>query len=495
MARKRKNKTNESLIQKHGVMSGFAGAAIAGIVALVIALTNKPAPAGDQINHSGSGDAQIGDTINNSITIGYTIEQHQQRLQTEKAALSANLAKIHSGEMQVKALEQQLLESKIATIENQLIHFKDSYDKRIRFLESTIKALREEAGDTDKTLLAAAEAQLRQGDSAKADQLFKQIEDKAQATIKRAAKAAFERGKIAQENLDYYAAYDHFERAVGYAADNPLYLSYAALMAGTLAKHQQQIVWNEKALGIVLQQQGEDLLVVPILSNNLGSAYKSLGQYQKAIGYYKQALAADLKIYGESHLDVAIDRNNLGSAYKALGQYQKAIGYFQQALTSDLNTYGESHPAVARVRNNLGLAYNSLDQHKKAIGYYQQALASDLKTYEEGHPYVAIYRNHLGSAYNSLGQYEKAIGYFQQALAADLKTYGESHPDVAIVHNNLASAYYSLGQYQKAVDFQQQALAIYEKIFDSAHPDVKMMRDSLKFYKAKIAQGGNDGGG
>ncbi len=386
--------------------------------------------------------------LKESVINGYTIKQHESKLIAEKAALRQDLEKIHSGEKQVLALEKQLLERQITDVENQLTHLHDSYQTRITFLESTIKELRTLAEDLpNDELLVEAEAQLRQGNSAKADELFKQIEAQQQAIIakaekasQRAAKAAFERGKIAQANLDYYAAYDHFERAVGYAPENALYLNEAGTLANILAKYSQQLIWQEKALAIYVQQQGEDSSEVATLTNNLGATYKDLGQYDKAIEYYQQALESDLNTYGQEHPNVATMRNNLGMAYHALGQYDKAIAYFQQALASDLNTYGDDHPDVAIDRNNLGMAYHALGQYDKAIEYYQQALASDLNTYGQDHPDVARDRNNLAGAYKALGQYDKAIAYFQQALAIFEGTFDAEHPSVKTVKDNLASA-------------------------------------------------------
>ncbi len=424
----------------------------------------------------------------NNVLVGYTIEQHEKRLQIEKERLRGDLAKILDGEKQVAKLEKQLLENKISTIDNQLINLKESYQKRIYFLESTIKELRLIADGVDGNLLSEAEEQLRQGNSAKTTELFQQIEEESSEIVEQVAKAAFERGKIAKANLDYHAAYNHFERAVSYISNNPEYLRFAGEIASILAKHQQEIIWNKKALEIYLEKEGEDSPEVATSRNNLGKSYETIGKYQEAIDYYQRALASDLKGYGEDHPATARDRNSLGVAYQSLGQYEKAIDYYQKALASDLKTYGEAHPKVATRRNNLGFAYQSLGQYQKAITYYQQALASDLKTYGEAHPKVATRRNNLGFAYQSLGQYQKAIGYHQQALASDLKTYGEDHPTVAVSRDNLGKAYQDLGDYQKAIGYHQQALESDLQTYGANHPKVAIRYNNLGQVYYSLAQ-------
>ncbi len=481
MARKRKKDKEQNWLARYEVLSGVAGAIIAAIV--VVSLTifvNKPASPPATLNNSGSGIAVVntgkGDV---NFSPGYTISQHEQKLKAAITKETRYLAQIHRGKITAAKLEKQLAEQKVAELQNQLTHLADSHQKRIKQLQSINGALRTQANKIDQNMLTQATTALATGDTRVAERLFKQIEDNAQSATLAAAAAAFERGKIAHANLDYYKAYKHFKRAVGYSPDNANYLNEAAMMAGIVADYQQQIQWNEQALVLYIEQKGENSIQVATVRNNLGLTYQSLGQYLKAIEHYQLALVADIKTYGEFHPDVAIDHNNLGLAYKSLGQYQKAIEYYQLALTSDLKTYGETHPQVATYHNNLGSAYKSLGQYQKAIEYYQLALASDLKTYGEAHPNVATDRNNLGSAYKSLGQYQKAIEYYQLALTSGIQTYGETHPKVALRRSNLGSVYKALGQYQKAIEYYQLALTSGIQTYGEIHPKVALRRNHL----------------
>jgi tetratricopeptide (TPR) repeat protein len=216
--------------------------------------------------------------------------------------------------------------------------------------------LRAIAGEGDIQQLQEAISAAEQGDTDKADQLFKQIEELEKSSIERAAKAAFERGKIAEDNIDYGKAYGHFERAVGLSPENPEYLKYAGNMAGIVARHRKKTEWNTKALALYLKQQGEDSPDVALLRNNLGTVWQALGEYDKAIKYYELALARGLKTFGEDHPKVALRRNNLGSAWDSLGEYDKAIEYYELALATFENLLGVDHPSTKEVANNLALA-------------------------------------------------------------------------------------------------------------------------------------------
>ncbi|MCP5245203.1 MAG: tetratricopeptide repeat protein [Burkholderiales bacterium] len=348
---------------------------------------------GNVTNQQGKNNTFIqNQTINN----GLTLEEYEEGLKRREKEIRAELEQAH-------AADRQVLERELSDIQQQLQDTTASYEAHIVSLKERIAQLEKLRDEfPDKVLDQAIEA-LRQGETEEADRLFQQVEEDSEKHIKRAAEAAFQRGKIAEEAIRYTNALEHYERSVQLQPDNPLYLNDA---------------------GVLL--------------------YK-LGFYHKAIKYFEQVLASFLKTYGEDHPSVATSRNNLGMAWKTLGEYEKAIGYYERALASFLKIYGEDHPSVATSRNNLGGAWHALGENEKAIGYYEQALASDLKTYGENHPSVARDRNNLGMVWDSLGQYEKAIGYFEQALPTMEKFLGKDHPDTKTVKDNLDRARAALG--------------------------------------------------
>jgi tetratricopeptide (TPR) repeat protein len=305
-------------------------------------------------------------TVEGDINIGYTIEQHESRLKEREREIRAELEKLHrldtknlSLEKQNLELEKYRLERELSDVQAQLQDEARSYQEKITFLQNTIEELRAVADEADPQQLQVAIEALQQGETDKADRLFQQIEERERSSIEHAAKAAFERGKIAEDKIDYRNAYRHYERAVGLSPENPEDLETAGSMANTLAMHRKAVEWEEKALALYLQQGGEDSADVARLRNNLGGACKALGQYEKAIGYYEQALASDLKTYGEDHPDVARDRNNLGLAWKALGHYEKAIDYYEQALAALIQSLGVDHPYSKQVAENLKSAKNN----------------------------------------------------------------------------------------------------------------------------------------
>ena len=378
-----------------------------------------------------AGDGSTSTIIKDSnIHIGISPEQYADGLRNTEKRIRDELGQAHSR-------DRHALEAELSAIQEKLRNEKTSYETYITSLKERIAQLDKLRGEIPNTLLDKAIEALKQNKKVEADSLFKQVEEDYDETVKLIAEASYQRGKIAEDSIQYLDALNHFEKATRLSPDNALYLNQAGLINDKLAFHKKAIDYYERALASNLKTYGEDHPEVATNRNNLGGTWHDLGEYQKAVDYYELALASDLKTYGEDHPDVALDRNNLGGTWQALGEYQKAIDYFELALASDLKTYGEDHHDVAIDRNNLGSAWQTLGEYQKAIDYFELALASDLKIYGEDHPDVALDRNNLGGTWQALGEYQKAIDYYELALTSDLKIYGEDHPKVAIRRNNL----------------------------------------------------------
>ena len=409
-----------------------------------------------------------------SINIGVPFEQYKADLADREKEVRQLLVDAALDERKKEDLNRQL-----AQVEQLRLDERSSYETHVKDLVERIRRLDQLSGQIPDKFIGEAKQALANGDNAKADQLFTQVEEQADPHIAAAAEAAYQRGKLSEDAIKYNEAFRHYQRAIQLVPDNPQYLEDAGSMAGIVANHQNEVEWKEKALAIYLEQEGADSADVARLRNNLGMAWHSLGQYDKAVEYFELALASDLKAYGDDHPTGAVYRNNLGMAWHSLGQHDKAVEYFELALASDLITYGDDHHTVAVSHNNLGSAWSSLGQYDEAIEYYELALASDLKTYVEDHPHVARDRNNLGLAWHSLGQYDKAIEYYELALASGLKTYGDDHPDVAAYRNNLGLAWHLLGKYDKAIEYYELALASDLKTYGDDHPEVATRRNNL----------------
>jgi len=281
-----------------------------------------------------------------TVQFGVSFEQYKQDLREKEEKIEALMYQFGELKGQSKSNEnrQHELATELAAVQQKLQNTESSYQEYIQELQQRIKRLEVLKGQLPDEVILAAKQALQNGDNEQADQLFAKVQEQAEAPIKVAAEASFQRAQIATDNIDYHNALAHYERAAQLTPDNTLYL------------------------------------------NEYGSILHDMGYVNKAIEYYEQALTSDINTYGENHPQVATYRNNLGSAWKQKGELDKAIGYFEQALASDINTYGEDHPNVATERNNLGLAWQGKGELDKAIEYLQLAFDGVRNVYGDEHP-------------------------------------------------------------------------------------------------------------
>ncbi len=288
---------------------------------------------------------------------GISFEQYKTHLDEKEKEIRKLIVAAERDSQKQKELKIELAQVKQLRVDE-----KESYQAYIKSLEERVKRLDKLVGQVPDKLIEEAKQALIKGETAKAESLFKQVEEQAEPHIKAAAEAAYQRGKLAEDDINYSEAWNNYQRAVQLNPDDTEYLNTAGMMAHTLAKHDRAKKFFELALASDLKTYGEGHPNVATRRNNLGSAWESLGEYQKAIEYYELALASNLKTYGEDHPKVAIDRNNLGGVWHSLGEYQKAVEYFEQALRIFTNSLGKEHPNTQTVQENLNRAIAERDK-------------------------------------------------------------------------------------------------------------------------------------
>ncbi len=158
----------------------------------------------------------------------------------------------------------------------------------------------------------------------------------------------------------------------------------------------------------------------PILHNNLGVVYQSLGHYQEAMKSFNQAIKIKPG-YAEAHY-------NLGVAYGNLGRTQDEIEAYKETI--------RIKPDYAKAHYNLGVSYKDLGRYQDAIEAYKQAIRIK-PDYAEAHL-------NLGAAYYTLGFYRQAIEAYKQAIII--------RPDFVLAHYALGAAYSVAGDKNSALE-------------------------------------------
>ena len=319
--------------------------------------------------------------VADSVNMGISLRDHENALKQREKEVLERLAVFSPTDRVIR----EILQKELDDVTSKLANLEQSYKDEIKTREAVVKTLEEFKNKLPSTKASTAIEKMKQGDKEAAKVLFDDVIAQAEQTSEFAAKAAFENGRMAENDIRYLEAKNYYTKAVQFQPSNVAY------------------------------------------TNALASILYELGDYDKAIAFLEQALASTLKTLGEDHPDVARARNNLGVMWDAKGDYDKAIAFYEQALASHLKTFGEDHSDVATARHNLGAAWKAKGDYDRAIAFYEQALASIVKTLGEDHPDVATTRNNLGAALYQNGHYSSAARYFDLALKTRLKVFGKDH--------------------------------------------------------------------
>lgn len=175
---------------------------------------------------NGSGNIQARDIH------GITPEQHERMLDKRVAEVRADLEARFEESKRADAAERKLLEveisglrNEIAELERRLANPEDSYRQYLTKIAELEKLL-EDATDATARIganrIADAKAALEQGDFSAADEIFAEVQQIEAEAVKRAAEASYGRGLIAEEEVRWPDAADHYARA---ARLDPTYLT------------------------------------------------------------------------------------------------------------------------------------------------------------------------------------------------------------------------------------------------------------------------------
>lgn len=222
----------------------------------------------------------------------------------------------------------------------------NNFKKRITRLDNLKDKLPEH-------IIEVAKKALSQGDNVKAEKLFTQIEELAALHILAAAEAAYQRGKIAENKINYSVAFNHYYRASQLASDNLIYLLEAGNAARNMANYTEEIKLTEQALKVYLKQDDKNPLNLARIWVNLGRAWKAKNEPDIAIGYYEKALNNYLIALDKRHPNVTICSPELGLNWKTKGEIDKVIGRYEKTLSILINVLSESHLDTQAVNDNL----------------------------------------------------------------------------------------------------------------------------------------------
>ncbi len=340
--------------------------------------------------------------------------------------------------------EKVKLEQKIAELDRRLADLPQAFEDAQAQIAELKAKLEREGNEIGAEKLAVAITALEQGDFSKADELFAEIETREELAVKRSARAAFARGEIAQQEVRWHDALEHYTRAAQLAPS-----------FNTLIRAQTLAI--------------------------------DVGAYDSALSLGLAAKKVAIKEYGKDTQQYAHSLNNIGSVYSECKKNELAEPLYEEALKINQNVLGKTHPYVATGLNNLGRMYQIKNQHRKATHFLKRALNIHKKAFGLKHPVTATTISNLGGSYKALGEFKEAETLFKKVLKIRKEILGLRHPATANSFNSLGDLYRVQRKYTKAEPYFKQAVEIIENTLGSDHPDTKLFKQNYEYIKEVLA--------
>jgi tetratricopeptide (TPR) repeat protein len=471
-------------------LGGIAAAILSGARLVYRKLTGRPDSeekdnSGPTGNQPGSGNQFVANTIGNvTITevspdevappepvLKMTLEQFEARQQQAKDEIRAELEVAH-GE------DRTRLEGELAEVQRRLADLPAAFDEAQKTIADLNARLERMGNEIGGDRLAEARESMARLDFSVADEIFAEVEAKNDLNVKEAARAAFGRGEVAEEEVRWGDAADHYVRA---ARLDPSYetLGKAGSMLWRAGRHGEAIRHDENLVKLAETDYGEASEQTATALNNLAVDYREIGRFEQAETLFRQALEIGRKTLGEDHPDYATRLNNLAGLLQATGHFEEAETLFGQALEIGRKTLGEDHPDYATRLNNLAGLLETTGRYEEAEPLCRQALEITRKTLGKDHPAYAIRLSSLAALLGATGRVEEAEPLFRQALEVTRKTLSEVHPDFATRLNNLAGLLKETGRFDESEPLIRQALEITGKTLGEDHPDYAVRLNNL----------------
>lgn len=283
------------------------------------------------------------------------------------------------------AADKEQLRARIAELESQIADPESALEaaqERIADLEQRLARM---GNDIGGDRLAQAHEALKKFDYSVADDIFAEIEERQKLEVQQAARAAFGRGEIAEAEVRWRDAADHYERA---ARLDPNYetLIKAGEFLWRAGRHKEATKYEQELVSYAKENYGEEDPKTAIAINNLAASYRANGTYDEAELLYREALEIGRKTIGEGHPDHAARLNNLATLLGVTGRYEEAEPLFHGALEIDRKTIGKGHPDYAMHLNNLARLLHATGRYDEAERALREALSIFETTLGAEHP-------------------------------------------------------------------------------------------------------------
>lgn len=334
----------------------------------------------------------------------------------------------------------------------------DDQQQTIGSLRKAVDALTAEQSDPDAPEgVAEALACLEQGDTGKAEAIFKQIletkESEGQASLKEAAQAAMHIGALAFLH-DTEKALAAYKKAAELDADD----ADAWNRLGQLLHRKGDLNGAERAFDKVLAlgNATADKSTIAMATGNLGLIALTRGDFDRAEDYHQQSFTIYTELGRKEGMGTQL--GNLGIIVRIRGDLDQAEDYHQRSLA--IATEQGRKKGMASNLGNLGLVAQDRGDFDRAEDYHQRSLVLETELgHKEG---MATQLGNLGIIAGIRGDLDGAEDYHQRSLV--IETELGRKDGMASELANLGRVAALRGNMPEACRLWREALGLYQGI-------------------------------
>ena len=493
---------------------------VAVLVAVVVALVTAtvflarqffrknpqpPDPAGQRTTsvHGGQNHAQ-------TVIHGFTPQHFEEQLERRTRFLTDRIRELYSQKAELieqgssdanqKALADNaealhLAEAGRAEAEEKLRNLDQAYNDTLEELErrqAELKALQEDAPGIDTERLAEALAALAENRTEQADALLADLQQSNAdaAAIARQARVSYERGRLAEDRIDYAAAKSHFIRAAQLAPENADFLQKASDLSDKGGDYAQGLRFAQDLMELA-KPDGEETVAFARAANWVAYNLNALGRYEEAEPLFRRGLEIRELVLGPDHPDTATSNNNVAANLNAQGRFAEAEPLYRKGLAIRERVLGPDHPDTAAGYNNVAANLYAQDRYAEAEPVYRKGLAIRERVLGPDHPDTAASYNNVAASLNAQGRYAEAEPLYRKGLEIRERVLGPDHPNTALSYNNLAANLNALRRHAEAEPLFRKGLEIQERVLGPDHPDTASSYNNVAtnlFYQGRVAE-------
>lgn len=393
-----------------------------------------------------------------------------------------------------KRIQEELnkRDAKAAHAEQRVIQLEEELRKT---REAAVSRVLEQASEPDADDLAlSARKALLQGDTALAEKLLRQQEDRSALAAEDSRKEAAERAReiaslaIGRNSETALAA---LMRAANYLPEDlwtRIELGDAQVVLG---QTDPALASYHAALYIADTGAGRDPENLPwqrqrmVCYNRIGNVQHTQGSKQAALASYLQgigiaeSLAERDPAYPQFQRDLSVSYQKIGNVLFALENQQGALVAYKKALAITEILAG-SYPNNSQLQRDLSVAYNKIgdvlvavDDEHGALHAYRKELGI-AETLSLGDPAntqwqrdIAVSHNKIGDVYLKLNNWTAALAAYQSSLAI-AENLAAHDPSNTEWQRDLSVSYNKIGDVLQSQEDWTGAIAAYRKDFDIA---------------------------